>query len=305
MVAKKHKSNRVKAKDKYKIKAKVREHARKVRKLAKQNPKKTKKVVNHIPNDFPFKEELLVEAQNYKAEKSLLMQQKKAAVDAEPIESEKVLPVLKLYPKVYEMWKDVVNDSDFIIQVIDAREPVFSRAMELETLVQKQKKKLLIILTKCDLVPASNLKEWVAYYSKFCPTVPFSKNHCTSESVLLIKEYLLQLKAVKIGIVGFPGVGKSTVIAFLRKEVDCPTHCGIIFSKTKNEAESSAVLFRNYSNAAKIPDPVHALKHLVNKVGLETICNYYKVAFSANIDDFIIQIARKQGFIRRVLLYLI
>ena len=295
MVAKKHKSNRLKARDKYKIQSKVREHARKTRKLSKSNPKK-KKIINHIPNDFPFKDELLAQAQTLKQVKSL---------QPKPVPTMPVTPVeakqeLKLRPKIYELYKHTVSQSDLLIQVLDGRDPMFSRSLELEQIVMK--KNLIIVLTRADLIPVSILKGWISIFSKYCPVVPFGLTCGPEMSVQIINNYVLAQNATKVGIVGYPGVGKSTLVAYLSKFVELQSQNGIIFSKTTDSNESPSVLLRNYSKAAHVPDPEHALKHLVNKFGLDDLCQYFKVAYSSAMNDFLMQIARRQGFIRKVII---
>lgn len=61
MVAKKRKSKRVTLQQKYKIIKRVKEHHRRVKKGAIVNHSKKKKDDNHIPNDWPYKRELLEE----------------------------------------------------------------------------------------------------------------------------------------------------------------------------------------------------------------------------------------------------
>ncbi len=80
MVAKKKKSKRMGLKDQYKIKKKVKEHHRKLQKMAKEQPhliKKTKKDPG-IPNLWPFKEALLKNIDDQKLQEETLKQEAKA-----------------------------------------------------------------------------------------------------------------------------------------------------------------------------------------------------------------------------------
>lgn len=64
MVAKKRKSKRQTLQQKYKIKKRTKEHHRRLNRGKVTGAVKTKKKEkNHIPNDYPFKEELLQEIQ--------------------------------------------------------------------------------------------------------------------------------------------------------------------------------------------------------------------------------------------------
>jgi nuclear GTP-binding protein len=63
MVAKKRKSKRQTLQTKYKIQKRSKEHRKRVKKGVIVNAGKKKKVDNHIPNAWPYKEDLLREIQ--------------------------------------------------------------------------------------------------------------------------------------------------------------------------------------------------------------------------------------------------
>lgn len=56
--------------------------------------------------------------------------------------------------------KKVVENSDVIIEVLDARDPEGCRNKELEQSAQAQGKKVLLVLNKIDLVPPQNARLW-------------------------------------------------------------------------------------------------------------------------------------------------
>lgn len=58
--------------------------------------------------------------------------------------------------------KKVVDLSDVIIQVIDARDPISGRCKDIEDVVKENNKKIIFVLNKTDLVP--NTSEWVKYF---------------------------------------------------------------------------------------------------------------------------------------------
>lgn len=49
----------------------------------------------------------------------------------------------------------VIDSSDVIIQVLDARDPIGTRSQNIETYLKKEKpwKHLIFVLNKCDLIP--------------------------------------------------------------------------------------------------------------------------------------------------------
>ena len=59
------------------------------------------------------------------------------------------------YPQVA---KAIVDTSDIILEVLDARFPNETRNTELEKEIEKQKKKIIYVINKADLIKASKLK---------------------------------------------------------------------------------------------------------------------------------------------------
>jgi ribosome biogenesis GTPase A len=101
-----------------------------------------------------------------------------------------------------EPWKSllkVIRNSDIVIEVVDCRFPE-TRSRRLEELVRKNRKKLLIVLNKCDL-----LKEPIK--TKY---LLFSARTRRGKSKLLQK--LNRLGGGKVGVIGFPNTGKSSLI---------------------------------------------------------------------------------------------
>ncbi|XP_011311746.1 guanine nucleotide-binding protein-like 3 homolog [Fopius arisanus] len=200
----KKRSKRVEARQRYKIEKKVREHNRKKRKEAKKNPKKTSKMMI-IPNQCPFKEEILQEVEAMKRQNELEKQQRRAAAQAAKkakrscanldalvssaeskgqahlLQTDSTSPTfqplreensLKAYHKEF---KKVLESADVILEVVDARDPLGTRCKQVEEAVRlaKGNKKLVIVLNKADLVPRVNLDEWLKYFRSSLPAVAF------------------------------------------------------------------------------------------------------------------------------------
>ena len=60
----------------------------------------------------------------------------------------------------YRELKKVIEASDVIIEVLDARDPEGCRNKEIEASAQAAGKKVLLVLNKMDLVPAKNARLW-------------------------------------------------------------------------------------------------------------------------------------------------
>ncbi|KAI1470949.1 P-loop containing nucleoside triphosphate hydrolase protein [Daldinia caldariorum] len=138
----------------------------------------------------------------------------------------------KAHDKVF---KQVVDQADVVLYVLDARDPEGTRSREVERMVMASAsggKRLILILNKIDLVPPHVLKDWLTYLRRYFPTIPLRAsgsapnaqtfNHrdltvqSTSSTLFRsLKSFAAtrQLKrAISVGVIGYPNVGKSSVI---------------------------------------------------------------------------------------------
>lgn len=134
-----------------------------------------------------------------------------------------------------KIFKSVVASSDVILYVLDARDPEGTRSREVERSVMASalgEKRLILILNKIDLIPPAVLQAWLVHLRRSFPTLPLRAstpapnahtfNHraltVASTSTTLFKALkayaaTAQLKrAITVGIIGYPNVGKSSVI---------------------------------------------------------------------------------------------
>jgi nuclear GTP-binding protein len=72
--------------------------------------------------------------------------------------------------------KKVIEASDVLIEVLDARDPEGCRSNELEQSVIAQGKKMLLVVNKIDLVPPQNSRLWQRYLRREFPCVLFKSN---------------------------------------------------------------------------------------------------------------------------------
>ncbi|KFO83214.1 Guanine nucleotide-binding protein-like 3, partial [Buceros rhinoceros silvestris] len=266
-------SKRLTCHKRYKIQKKIREHHRKVRKEAKKRGHKKPKKDPGVPSAAPFKEELLREAEQRKQRLEELKQKQKLNRQKEH-EKRRKLDAKKNEAKIKEKaegkvgessgkrntktdrlldknskksfcreLKKVIEASDVVLEVLDARDPMGCRCPQLEQAVTCSggDKKLLLVLNKIDLVPKENLEKWLDYLKKEFPTVAFKSatlmkdrtmvprrrrridlsrtTQCFGSKCLLklLQEHGKTLnKPIQVGVVGFPNVGKSSIINSLK-----------------------------------------------------------------------------------------
>ncbi|CAD6506335.1 BgTH12-07261 [Blumeria graminis f. sp. triticale] len=138
----------------------------------------------------------------------------------------------KAFDKVF---KQVVDQADVVLYVLDSRDPEGTRSREVERMVMAAAsggKRMILILNKIDLIPTSALKAWLTYLRHYFPTIPLrasgpAPNACTFNHKKLtvqntsatlfkaLKAYAAakQLKrSISVGVIGYPNVGKSSVI---------------------------------------------------------------------------------------------
>jgi nuclear GTP-binding protein len=191
----------------------------------------------------------------------------------------------KQFDKVY---KQVVDSADVVLYVLDARDPIGTRSKDVEQMVMSAdggSKRLIFILNKIDLVPQPVLRQWLINLRRSFPTLPLRASKPapnaktfehrdltmkgTSETLFkALKTFAesRQLKrSIKVGIIGYPNVGKSSVINALfsrmgNRSAACPVgaEAGVTTSlrevKLDNKLkllDSPGIVFPNTSEGSK------------------------------------------------------
>lgn len=80
-----------------------------------------------------------------------------------------------LSKRIWEELYKVIDSSDVLINVLDARNPNGTRSRALENHLKKNcpAKHLVFVLNKCDLVPTAVTQKWVKYLSNYAPCLAF------------------------------------------------------------------------------------------------------------------------------------
>ncbi|POS87283.1 hypothetical protein EPUL_000774 [Erysiphe pulchra] len=223
-----------------------------------------------------------------------------------------------------KVFKQVVEQADIILYVLDARDPEGTRSKEVERMIMAAasgEKHLMLILNKIDLIPATVLRAWLIYLRRSFPTIPLRAStaapnaHTFDHKQLTIKGTSTTLfKALKlisssenlkrfmtVGVIGYPNVGKSSVINALTTRLGgsgaaCPVGAeagvttslrqvkldsklklldspGIVFPNTENESQSlskqeeqARLILLNAIPPKMIEDPVPAVTLLLKRL---------------------------------------
>eukprot|EP00559_Dactyliosolen_fragilissimus_P009260 CAMPEP_0184854828 /NCGR_PEP_ID=MMETSP0580-20130426/211_1 /TAXON_ID=1118495 /ORGANISM="Dactyliosolen fragilissimus" /LENGTH=626 /DNA_ID=CAMNT_0027349171 /DNA_START=30 /DNA_END=1910 /DNA_ORIENTATION=- len=145
----------------------------------------------------------------------------------------------------------VIEASDVILQVLDARDPIGTRIHPRieDTILSRYDKKMVLLLNKIDLVPNDAVSGWLTHLRRSRPTLAIqctstshnnnntnnstytTTNATNSTTSTFVKDHLLQLLknyarngksrkdkgCITVGIIGYPNVGKSSIINTLKR----------------------------------------------------------------------------------------
>ncbi|NXI67417.1 GNL3 protein, partial [Anseranas semipalmata] len=358
----------------------IREHHRKVRKEAKKRGRKKPKKDPGIPSAAPFKEALLREAEQRKQRLEELKQKQKLARQKE-LEKKRKLDAKKNAAKIEEQTEGtepsskseaktkkvldknskksfrselekVVEASDVVLEVLDARDPMGCRCPQLEQAITCSGggKKLLLVLNKIDLVPKENLEKWLNYLKKEFPTVAFksatllkdrsmpesfsrrrgaridlSRNtECFGSECLLklLQEHCkTQNKAIQVGLVGFPNVGKSSIINSIKRDRVCNVGPArgvtksmqiVRIDKQMKMLDSPSIVADPANSALALAlrsiidtgesgsvDVVAAMDAILNHSSKQQVMMFYSIPDFRNTEEFLTLLAQKRGMLKK------
>lgn len=117
-----------------------------------------------------------------------------------------------------QMARDVIDQSDIVLEVLDARFIDKTRNQELEREVNNKGKKLIYVLTKADLIEIKNLK-FNYDLTAIEPYVLFSAvgrvGRARLREMIAVEASKFKKKRVLVGVIGYPNTGKSSLINVL------------------------------------------------------------------------------------------
>ncbi|KAE8373626.1 NUC091 domain-containing protein [Aspergillus bertholletiae] len=227
-----------------------------------------------------------------------------------------------------ELYK-VIDSSDVVIHVIDARDPEGTRCRSIEKYIREEAphKHLIFVLNKCDLVPTGVAAAWVRHLSKDHPTLAFhaSINNSFGKGSLiqLLRQFSAlhsERKQISVGFIGYPNTGKSSIINTLRKKkvcnvapipgetkvwqyitlmkriylIDCP---GVVPPNQNDTPED--ILLRGVVRLENVENPEQYIPAVLKRVQPKHLERTYGVKGSDDPLEFLAILARKGGRLLR------
>lgn len=235
--------------------------------------------------------------------------------------------------------KKVVDSADVLLQVLDARDPIGSRIHKTleDVILSKAEKKMVLVLNKIDLVPKEVVGQWLTVLRRSHPTIAIKacKNISESDatdaatsSVPVGMDGLLQLlknyartgagggkakTTIVVGIVGYPNVGKSSIINALKRSRAVGVSPRPGFTTTMQEVvldrnvrlldspgvvfDDNTALLGNCVDADSIDDPIPPVDALLKRCKPESLMMTYNIpAFpQGNTMIFLAMVAKTYG----------
>ncbi len=203
-----------------------------------------------------------------------------------------------------------MKEVNVVVEVLDARFPKETRNKILEKKVIKEGKKLIIVLNKVDLVPKKFLRRELKYFGSAIPV----SCKLRKGKKKLINEIKKTKGEIRVGIVGYPNVGKSSLINYLKGRKSAKVSPIPGYTKGIQWIRVGRILF--YDTPGVLPpqtykrmiilgavdpsifeDPIPAAYVIIKKieeVNPEILEKYAE--FKGDVDEFLERVAKKYNF---------
>jgi len=151
---------------------------------------------------------------------------------------------LKKKKKFPEIAQKVLDQSDIILEVLDARFPNETKNNALEEFCQNKNKKLIYVLNKSDLISKEKIK-----IPKGISLIVSGKNRSGIKKLRdKIKELSREIQKkgkITVGVLGYPNLGKSTIINLLigKKSAGTGAEAGFTKGLQKLKLTSEIIIF--------------------------------------------------------------
>lgn len=197
--------------------------------------------------------------------------------------SEKFLERVQHAQDTFGAMDNILDDVQGVLYVLDARDPIGCRCVDLEEENEKQGKKVAFALTSIDKVPKEVVQQWLTALNQEKPTVAFGYPPNKDLVEQFITETFPETEA--IAVLGAPKIGKTSIAEVNPDKLkDTPgwgwTNCGMALSLI-NSLEWKGRM------RELIADTLERMKN-------EVIFTKLGVPKRESVGDFFNEVARKQ-----------
>ena len=126
---------------------------------------------------------------------------------------------------VFDIVMPVIDQSDIVLEILDARFIRETRNYQIEARIKEKGKKVIYIINKADLVDKNKLREnpeldyihpYIFFSAIFRQGARNLRNKIKIEAKKIIKESKDKFgKIINVGVIGYPNTGKSAIINLL------------------------------------------------------------------------------------------
>jgi ribosome biogenesis GTPase A len=221
-----------------------------------------------------------------------------------------------------EIVRDVISKSDIVLEILDARFVRETRNVELENIIKNKDKKLIYVLNKADLTDEEFIKRQINDQKLFPYVIVSCKKRRGSQILrnrIKIEAKKIDFPEKRVGIIGYPNVGKSSVINLLVGHTSAKTAYEAGFTRGMQKIKLAENLFvidtpgvfpgkeirdevfaKHVKIGSRNYDKVHEPEFVVSSIMKEypgIFEKFYKIRIKNDADKLIEKLGRKKCFL--------
>ena len=216
----------------------------------------------------------------------------------------------------YSLVRQLIRECDMTLEVLDARDVLGTLNKRIEMFLNKRN--LLLVVNKVDLVSETKKKEISSQLEGYQFVFVNSKDHTCRKLLLEELERFSGGREARVGVVGYPDVGKSSVINLLRRKRVAPVSAFAGFTKNVQwirvgkfllidspgvfplSEKGKELLFKSAINPDRLADPTVEAAELIEKFlrkqgDAQKLFEHYEIEPSQDSQEVLERIAVRRG----------